>query len=163
VVGTSFFPRYLEPFSPERIVDVAPGDRRMLSDPDVTRAGGSVLKVRGTNDCGRGIEGSGSSTPRTADDQRPRRRRCRRPQVIVGEESYDARVVFYDADSRHRGAEFDGGDGQPAVHARRRPGDSRGTRSRSSAIRWTGRSTSRAPVPRDAAPSAHRTSTATAR
>ena len=59
VVGTSFFPRYLEPFSPERIVEVKPGDRRMLRDPDVTRAGGSVLKVRGTNDCGRGIEGSG--------------------------------------------------------------------------------------------------------
>ena len=59
VVGTSFFPRYLEPFSPERIVEVQPGDRRMVRDPDVTRAGSSVLKVRGTNDCGRGIEGSG--------------------------------------------------------------------------------------------------------
>ena len=31
----------------------------MKRDPDVTRAGASVLKVRGTNDCGRGIEGSG--------------------------------------------------------------------------------------------------------
>ena len=31
----------------------------MMRDPDVTRAGSSVLKVRGTNDCGRGIEGSG--------------------------------------------------------------------------------------------------------
>ena len=59
VVGTTFFPRYLEPFSPERIVEVSPGDKRMLRDPDVQRAGESVLKVRGTNDCGRGVEGSG--------------------------------------------------------------------------------------------------------
>jgi S1-C subfamily serine protease len=59
VVGTSFFPRYLEPFSPEKIVDVKPGDKRILNDPDVERAGDSVLKVRGTNDCGRGVEGSG--------------------------------------------------------------------------------------------------------
>src|SRR6478752_5659718 len=38
VVGTSFFPRYLEPFAPERIVNVAPGPRRLLKDPDVTDA-----------------------------------------------------------------------------------------------------------------------------
>ena len=31
----------------------------MLRDPDVIRAGESVLKVRGTNDCGRGVEGTG--------------------------------------------------------------------------------------------------------
>jgi S1-C subfamily serine protease len=59
VVGTSFFPRYLEPFTPEKIVSVKPGDQRILHDPDVERARGSVLKVRGTNDCGRGVEGSG--------------------------------------------------------------------------------------------------------
>ena len=35
VVGTSFFPRYLEPFAPERIVEVGPGPRRQLRDPDV--------------------------------------------------------------------------------------------------------------------------------
>jgi S1-C subfamily serine protease len=99
VVGTSFFPRYLEPFSPERIVDVAPGDRRMVRDPDVTRAGTSVLKVRGTNDCGRGIEGSGfvyaedrlmtnAHVVAGVDD----------PQVLVGNDALDAKVVFYDSD-----------------------------------------------------------------
>ena len=80
VVGTSFFPRYLEPFSPERIVDVQPGDRRMLRDPDVTRAGSSVLKVRGTNDVRprhRGLRLPLRRGP--ADDQRPRGRRRRRP------------------------------------------------------------------------------------
>jgi S1-C subfamily serine protease len=59
VVGTSFFPRYLEPFAPERIVEVGPGPKRLLTDPDVVRAEPNVLKIRGSNDCGRGIEGTG--------------------------------------------------------------------------------------------------------
>lgn len=59
VVGTGFFPRYLEPFSPERIVEVAPGPKRLKDDPQVTATEGSVLKIRGANDCGRGVEGSG--------------------------------------------------------------------------------------------------------
>jgi S1-C subfamily serine protease len=110
VVGTSFFPRYLEPFSPERIVDVQPGDRRMVRDPDVTRAGSSVLKVRGTNACGRGIEGSGflyaedrlmtnAHVVAGVDD----------PEVIVGDDTTDARVVFYDSDLDVAVLEFDSG------------------------------------------------------
>ncbi len=99
VVGTSFFPRYLEPFSPERIVDVAPGDRRMLRDPDVTRAGTSVLKVRGTNSCGRGIEGSGFVY---ADGRLMTNAHVvagvQDPQVVVGDDTLDAKVVFYDSD-----------------------------------------------------------------
>jgi len=110
VVGTSFFPRYLEPFSPERIVDVKAGDARMKRDPDVTRAGASVLKVRGTNDCGRGIEGSGfvfaedrlmtnAHVVAGVDD----------PQVFVGDDDHDARVVFYDSDLDIAVLEFDSG------------------------------------------------------
>jgi uncharacterized membrane protein required for colicin V production len=59
VVGTSIFPRYLEPFAPERIVPVPPGPHRILTDPDVTRAAAGVVRVRSTNSCGQGIEGSG--------------------------------------------------------------------------------------------------------
>jgi len=59
VVGTTFFPRYLEPFAPERIVAVPPGPRRLLTDPDVQRAAAEVVRVRGTNRCHQGIEGSG--------------------------------------------------------------------------------------------------------
>ncbi|MDX6357784.1 MAG: hypothetical protein QOH37_838 [Nocardioidaceae bacterium] len=59
VVGTTFFPRYLEPFAPERIVDVPPGPHRLLTDPDVTRAAGGVVRIRSTNSCSQGIEGSG--------------------------------------------------------------------------------------------------------
>ncbi len=43
VVGTSFFPRYLEPFAPERIVEVGPGPRRLLQDPDVVDAAAAVV------------------------------------------------------------------------------------------------------------------------
>jgi S1-C subfamily serine protease len=59
VVGTTFFPRYLEPFAPERIVPVPPGPRRMLTDPDVQRAAAGVVRIRSTNSCHQGIEGSG--------------------------------------------------------------------------------------------------------
>ncbi len=59
VVGTTFFPRYLEPFAPERIVSVPPGPTRLLSDPDVTRDADGVVRIRSTNDCHQGIEGSG--------------------------------------------------------------------------------------------------------
>jgi S1-C subfamily serine protease len=59
VVGTTFFPRYLEPFAPERIVPVPPGPQRLLTDPDVQRAAAEVVRVRSTNRCQQGVEGSG--------------------------------------------------------------------------------------------------------
>ena len=59
VVGMGFFPRYLEPFAPERIIEVGPGPKRMLKDPQVLATQRSVLKIRGNNDCGRGVEGTG--------------------------------------------------------------------------------------------------------
>jgi S1-C subfamily serine protease len=99
VVGTSFFPRYLEPFAPERIVSVKPGDKRMLQDPDVQAASQSVLKIRGTNDCGRGIEGSGflyapnrlmtnAHVVAGVDD----------PEVEIGGDVQTAAVVYYNPD-----------------------------------------------------------------
>jgi S1-C subfamily serine protease len=59
VVGTTFFPRYLEPFAPERIVPVGPGPHRLLTDPDVQRVAADVVRIRSTNRCHQGIEGSG--------------------------------------------------------------------------------------------------------
>jgi S1-C subfamily serine protease len=111
VVGTSFFPRYLEPFSPERIVDVKPGDARMKRDPDVTRAGASVLKVRGTNECGRGIEGSGFVyAPDRLMTNAHVVAGVQDPQVIVGDDAHDAKVVFYDPDLDIAVLDFDSGD-----------------------------------------------------
>lgn len=111
VVGTSFFPRYLEPFAPERIVEVGPGPKRLLNDPDVERAGSSVLKIRGTNECGRGVEGSGflyagnrlmtnAHVVAGIDD----------PEVIVGDESVPADVVYYNPDIDVAVLSFDSGD-----------------------------------------------------
>lgn len=110
VVGTTFFPRYLEPFSPERIVEVSPGDKRMLRDPDVKRAGESVLKIRGINDCGRGVEGSGfvysqdrlmtnAHVVAGVDD----------PDIEVGDETVPAQVVEYDPELDIAVLEFDSG------------------------------------------------------
>ena len=36
-----------------------PGPRRLLTDPDVNRAAGDVVRIRSTNRCHQGIEGSG--------------------------------------------------------------------------------------------------------
>ena len=80
----------------------------MKRDPDVERAGSSVLKVRGTNDCGRGIEGSGfvyapdrlmtnAHVVAGVDD----------PEVVVGDDSIDARVVYYNPDLDVAVLEFD--------------------------------------------------------
>lgn len=110
VVGSGAFPRYLEPFSQERIIDVAPGEARMVRDPDVTRAGDSVLKVRGANRCGRGIEGSGfvyapgrlmtnAHVVAGVDD----------PEVVVGQDGFDAEVVHYDPDLDVAVLKFDSG------------------------------------------------------
>lgn len=114
VVGTTFFPRYLEPFSPERIVEVRPGDDRILRDPDVVRAGESVLKIRGTNDCGRGVEGSGFLY---ADDRLMTNAHVVAgvddPEVVVGDDNLPATVVEYDPDLDIAVLEFDSGSLEP--------------------------------------------------
>jgi hypothetical protein len=99
VVGTTFFPRYLEPFAPERIVEVGPGPRRLLTDPDVEAAGPSVLKVRGTNDCGRGVEGTGFVySPGRLMTNAHVVAGVDEPEVTVGGSSVSAEVVYYNPD-----------------------------------------------------------------
>lgn len=99
VVGATFFPRYLEPFAPERIVSVDPPDPAIANDPDVERARASVLKIHGNNDCGRGVEGTGfliredrlmtnAHVVAGVDD----------PEVLVGDDTVDADVVYYNSD-----------------------------------------------------------------
>jgi S1-C subfamily serine protease len=99
VVGTTFFPRYLEPFAPERIVEVGPGPRRLLTDPDVQAAGPAVLKVRGTNDCGRGVEGTGFvySSGRLMTNAHVVAG-VDEPEVVVNGSSVTAEVVYYNPD-----------------------------------------------------------------
>ena len=99
VVGTTFFPRYLEPFAPERIVAVKPGDPRMLTDPDVVAAEASVVKVRGANTCGSGVEGTGFFyAPGRLMTNAHVVAGVTRPEVEVGGSSVVASVVLYDED-----------------------------------------------------------------
>jgi S1-C subfamily serine protease len=100
VVGSSFFPRYLEPFAPERIIKVQPPPPGIGRDPDVTRAGGSVVKVRGGNACGRGVEGSGFVyAPGRVMTNAHVVAGVRRPDVVLGQRERRATVVYYDADT----------------------------------------------------------------
>jgi S1-C subfamily serine protease len=97
VVGTTFFPRYLEPFAPERIVAVEPGDPRMLTDPDVVAAQASVVKVRGANGCGSGVEGTGFFfAPGRLMTNAHVVAGVTRPEVEVGGSTVVASVVLYD-------------------------------------------------------------------
>ena len=99
VVGTTFFPRYLEPFAPERIVEVDPPDPRIARDPDVADAQASVLKIHGDNKCGRGVEGTGFLI---SDDRLMTNAHVvagvSDPEVVVGDEEVDASVVYYNED-----------------------------------------------------------------
>jgi S1-C subfamily serine protease len=99
VVGTTFFPRYLEPFAPERIVEVGPGPRRLLTDPDVQDAAPAVLKVRGENDCGRGVEGTGFVySPGRLMTNAHVVAGVDSPEVTVNGSSVQAEVVYYNPD-----------------------------------------------------------------
>lgn len=59
VVDANLFPRYLEPFTDERIAPAQPPNRQVLSSEGVQDARESVVKVIGQARCRRGIEGSG--------------------------------------------------------------------------------------------------------
>ncbi|MGA8210239.1 MAG: MarP family serine protease [Nocardioidaceae bacterium] len=99
VVGASFFPRYLEPFAPERINAVEAPSPRVASDPDVVRAGNSVYKIRGENSCRRGVEGSGFLFgPGRVMTNAHVVAGVDRPDVMVGDREMPARVVYYNSD-----------------------------------------------------------------
>ncbi|HEX4471260.1 MAG TPA: MarP family serine protease [Nocardioides sp.] len=99
VVGTTFFPRYLEPFAPERIVPVPPGPRRMLTDPDVQRAGADVVRIRSTNSCHQGIEGSGFVyAPDRVMTNAHVVAGVTTPEVEIHQTEVPARVVYYNAE-----------------------------------------------------------------
>jgi S1-C subfamily serine protease len=99
VVGSSFFPRYLEPFAPERIVNVAPADRRVLRDPDIRTAARSVFKIRSNNRCGSGVEGTGFLfAPNKLMTNAHVLAGVTEPMVQVGSHSLRGTVVYYNSD-----------------------------------------------------------------
>jgi S1-C subfamily serine protease len=99
VVGSSFFPRYLEPFAPERIVNVPRADKKVLRDPDIRKASESVFKIRSNNACGSGVEGTGFLyAPGKLMTNAHVVAGVTEPTVIVGDESVTGKVVYYDPD-----------------------------------------------------------------
>ncbi len=99
VVGSSFFPRYLEPFAQERIVDVGPPPGRIGRDPQVRAAGASVLKIRGENSCNRGVEGTGFLfSPTRLMTNAHVVAGVDHPAVIVDDQEVPATVVYYNED-----------------------------------------------------------------
>jgi S1-C subfamily serine protease len=96
VVGSSFFPRYLEPFAPERIINVGPPPRGIARDPDVQRTQASVYKIRGENSCQRGVEGSGFIYgPNRVMTNAHVVAGVAKPTVVAGERELPAKVVYY--------------------------------------------------------------------
>ncbi len=161
VVGTTFFPRYLEPFAPERIVAVPPGPHRMLTDPDVTRAQGSVVKVRSTNKCDQGIEGSGFVyAPDRVLTNAHVVAGVTDPVVDVGGTSETGKVVYYDPRTDVAVIAVPTGDDPIPCGSRVPPPPA--TASRSSATRRTAPTTSRSVGSGPTSGFAHPTSTGTA-
>ncbi len=114
VVGSTFFPLYLEPFAPERIVEVGPGPKRLLKDPDVVDAGSRVLKIHAENRCGRGIAGTGFLyAPDRLMTNAHVVAGVDEPQVMTEDGPVDARVVHYDSELDVAVLEFDSGDLEP--------------------------------------------------
>jgi S1-C subfamily serine protease len=99
VVGSSFFPRYLEPFAPERIVAVGPPPPKIANDPEVRAAGASVLKIHGENKCGQGVEGTGFLySPNRLMTNAHVVAGVEAPRVLVESGELAARVVYYNSD-----------------------------------------------------------------
>jgi S1-C subfamily serine protease len=124
VVGTTFFPRYLEPFAPERIVPVPPGPKRMLTDPDVQRAEDQVVRIRSTNQCHQGVEGSGFVyAPDRVMTNAHVVAGVTTPVVDVNNTSVPGRVVYYNPDADVAVIAVPTGTARPLRFAEARGGD----------------------------------------
>ncbi|MGH3496094.1 MAG: MarP family serine protease [Nocardioidaceae bacterium] len=99
IVGSDLFPRYLEPFAPERIVPVPPPDQGVVRAADVRRASGSVVKVIGdASSCDRSIEGSGFFyAPGRVMTNAHVVAGVRSPNVVIDGRPHRATVVLYDS------------------------------------------------------------------
>lgn len=99
VVGSSFFPRYLEPFAPERIIKVPAAQKRVLRDPEIRDAAASVFKIRSNNRCGSGVEGTGFLyAPEKLMTNAHVVAGVTEPMVQIGKKSIQGTVVYYNPD-----------------------------------------------------------------
>jgi S1-C subfamily serine protease len=100
VVNTDLFPRFLDPFVPERIRDTQPPDSAIARQQPVRSAYTRIAKVTGVANCSRGLEGSGFVyAPQRVMTNAHVVAGVSSPQVEVNGKKYDARVVVFDPET----------------------------------------------------------------
>ncbi|QNE20256.1 MarP family serine protease [Kribbella qitaiheensis] len=98
VVNTDLFPRFLDPFVPERIRDTQPPDAAIARQPAVRDSYSRIAKVTGVANCSRGLEGSGFVYgPQRVMTNAHVVAGVSNPKVEVNGKSYEATVVLFDS------------------------------------------------------------------
>lgn len=96
VLDSNLFPRYLDPFQSEEIVEVSPPDEATLARPGVQKARSSVVKILGQAKCNRGIEGSGFAYAKGRVMTNAHVvAGVESPAIIIGDREVPARVVLF--------------------------------------------------------------------
>ncbi|WUJ74394.1 MarP family serine protease [Kribbella soli] len=100
VVNTDLFPRFLDPFVPERIRETQPPDSAIARQAPVRAAYTRIAKVTGVASCSRGLEGSGFVyAPQRVMTNAHVVAGVSSPSVEVNGKKYDARVVVFDPET----------------------------------------------------------------
>ncbi|WP_371406591.1 MarP family serine protease [Kribbella sp. NBC_00662] len=100
VVNTDLFPRFLDPFVPERIRETQPPDSAIARQQPVRSAYSRIAKVTGVASCSRGLEGSGFVyAPQRVMTNAHVVAGVSSPSVEVNGKKYDARVVVFDPET----------------------------------------------------------------
>ncbi|WP_329005110.1 MarP family serine protease [Kribbella sp. NBC_00709] len=100
VVNTDLFPRFLDPFVPERIRETQPPDSAIARQQPVQSAYTRIAKVTGVASCSRGLEGSGFVyAPQRVMTNAHVVAGVSSPQVEVNGKKYDAKVVVFDPET----------------------------------------------------------------
>ncbi|WP_350279474.1 MarP family serine protease [Kribbella sp. HUAS MG21] len=100
VVNTDLFPRFLDPFVPERIRETQPPDSAIARQQPVRDAYTRIAKVTGVANCSRGLEGSGFVyAPQRVMTNAHVVAGVSSPQVEVNGKKYDAKVVVFDPET----------------------------------------------------------------
>lgn len=100
VVNTDLFPRFLDPFVPERIRETQPPDSAISRQQPVRDAYTRIAKVTGVANCSRGLEGSGFVyAPQRVMTNAHVVAGVSSPQVEVNGQKYDAKVVVFDPET----------------------------------------------------------------
>jgi S1-C subfamily serine protease len=100
VVNTDLFPRFLDPFVPERIRETQPPDAAIARQKPVRDGYSRIAKVTGVASCSRGLEGSGFVyAPQRVMTNAHVVAGVSSPQVQVNNKKYDATVVLFDPET----------------------------------------------------------------